>query len=267
MKSLMIPVAALLGATLAVGAQAQQTSPQTSPRSAPSSATSAISTPDYVQKQARGDMFEIEAGKLAQQKAQSTDIRSFGQMMVEDHTLSKSNMQAAMKAGNVKATAPKTLDSRLNQALEQLKNTPSNQFDQAYYQSQVQGHREMLALNQGYSQSGDNAALKEFSQQAIPVIENHLGMLQQMAANEAPPGAGAGSNARTTSGGVVGTSGAPAAAGTRGSSGQMDVLDPGTGASSGGGAGQQVIQQQPIGPGGPRQFNQPGRDDGGLRDD
>jgi putative membrane protein len=264
MKALTLPVAALLGATFAVGAQAQQTSPQTSPRPMPSPAASAISTPDYVQNQARGDMFEIEAGKLALQKSQSPDLQRFAQMMVDDHTQSSNTLQQALKTGNVSTAAPKTLDSRHSQALDQLKNMPAGQFDQAYYQSQVQGHREVLALNQSYSQTGDNAALRQFSAQTIPVVQKHLSALQQMASADE---SGAGTNARTTSGGVVGSSGTPAVTGTSGSSGQMDVLDPGNGASSGAGIGQQVIQHEPIGPGGPRQFNQPGRDDGGLRDD
>jgi putative membrane protein len=269
MKALLVSVsaAALMGAAFATGAHAQQAQPRT----APGATASAISSVDYVQSQAWGDLFEIESAKLAQQKAQNADVKRFAQMMIDDHTQSSAKLQQALKAGNLSATPPKTLDSRHSQALDQLNKTPAGQFDQAYLQSQVQGHREMLALNQTYSQTGDNSALKQFSAQAIPVVQKHLSELQQMASASRPGaagGAGNSTNARTQSGGAVTTGGAPAVSGSSGSSGSMDVLDPGTGASSApGAAGEQVIQHEPLGPGGPRQFNQPARDDGGLRDD
>jgi putative membrane protein len=243
MKFLSVSAAALLGATLTVAAQAQQAQPRTAPSpSAPSPSASAIATPEYIQSQARGDMFEIEAGKIAQQRAQSADIKDFGRMMIDDHTQLSSKLQQAVQAGNVQTPVPKTLDVRHNQALDKLRNTSSSEFDQTYFQSQIAGHREMLALNQTYSQTGDNAALKQFSTQAIPVIQKHLSTLQQLASGESP-----------------------SRSGTFGSSGSQD---PGTGASSGAGMGEEQIQREPvIGPGGPRQFNLPARDDGGLRDD
>ncbi|MGE5537084.1 MAG: DUF4142 domain-containing protein [Gemmatimonas sp.] len=276
MRILSVSAAALLGASLAYGAQAQQAGhdvqlAQQQQRTQPPAAMPGqkISTSDYVQNQARGDMFEIQAGQVALQKAQNADVKRFAQQMIDDHTQSTQKLQAALKSGNVKVTPPTSLDSRHSEALTQLKNAPAGSFDQAYLQSQVQGHREMLALNQAYSQTGDNSSLKQFSAQVTPVIQQHLSELQQMASGASVPGAaGAATNARTQSGNAVTTGGSPPVAGTRGSSGGMDVLDPGTGASSApGAAGEQVIQREPIGPGGPRQFNQPGRDDGGMRDD
>jgi putative membrane protein len=267
MKFLSVSAAALLGATLAVGAQAQQAQPRT----APSPTAGPVSTPEYVESQARGDLFEIDAGKIAQQKAQNADVKQFAQEMIADHTLSQTNMQKALKDGKVSTPVPKNLDVRHNQALNELNNTPPGQFDQQYLQSQVTAHREVLALNQTYSQSGGNAALKQYAQETIPVVQNHLSELEQMAQAGKPAGAGtvssgSGGSLNTQSGVGVGAGAASAGSGY-GSSGKMDVLDPGTGASSGAGIGQQVIQQEPIGPGGPRQFNQPSRDDGGLRDD
>jgi putative membrane protein len=259
MKIIAVSATALLGASLAGGALAeqehsvapQQFAQQSQPRqAAPSPSATRITTPEYVQTQARGDLFEIEAGKLAVQKAQSPDLKRFGQMMIDDHTQASQKLEQAIKAGNVSTTPPKTLDTRHQQAVDQLKNMPAGQFDQAYYQSQVQGHREMLALNQAYSQNGDNPALKQFSAQVSPVIQKHLSALQQMAS--AGGRGGAAGAAGTGSGTATGSSGSQ---------------DPGTGASSGAGMGQEQIQRELIGPGGPRQFNQPGRDDGGLRDD
>src|SRR5262245_42103812 len=41
---------------------------------------------DFYQKAAEGGIAEVEAGKLAQLKGTSEEVRDFGAMMVEDHT-------------------------------------------------------------------------------------------------------------------------------------------------------------------------------------
>ena len=49
-------------------------------------ACGAPSTPGFVQNAATSDMYEIEAGKIAIQKAQSDTVKTFGQMMVDAHS-------------------------------------------------------------------------------------------------------------------------------------------------------------------------------------
>ena len=45
----------------------------------------APSTPDFIQKAAMSDMYEVEAGKLAADKGQSDAVKQFGQQMVDAH--------------------------------------------------------------------------------------------------------------------------------------------------------------------------------------
>ena len=46
----------------------------------------APSTPDFIQKAAMSDMYEVQAGKLAAEKGQSDAVKQFGQQMVDAHT-------------------------------------------------------------------------------------------------------------------------------------------------------------------------------------
>ena len=45
----------------------------------------APSTPDFVQKAAMSEMYEVQAGKLAAEKGQSDVVKQFGQCSYENH--------------------------------------------------------------------------------------------------------------------------------------------------------------------------------------
>ena len=49
-------------------------------------AAQAPTTEDFVKTVAISDMFEIQSGQLAAEKAQNGDVKSFGQEMVDDHS-------------------------------------------------------------------------------------------------------------------------------------------------------------------------------------
>jgi putative membrane protein len=46
----------------------------------------AMTTESYVANAAIADMYEVEAGKIAQQRAKRADVKAFAAMMVKDHT-------------------------------------------------------------------------------------------------------------------------------------------------------------------------------------
>ena len=46
-----------------------------------------LSAQDFTKKVAISDMFEIQSGQLAADKAQNEDVKSFGQEMVDAHTM------------------------------------------------------------------------------------------------------------------------------------------------------------------------------------
>jgi putative membrane protein len=160
-----------------------------------------VSTADYVTRAAMSDMYEIEAGKLATDKAESPDVRRFGQMMVNDHTKSSQDMKRAVEGASAAAPAPTRLDAEHQGMIDRLKSAEGAAFDREYMSQQMTAHRKALALHEGYANSGDDAALKAFAQKVLPVIRTHHDRINQM------QGAGAGSASGNTMGGTTGTAG------------------------------------------------------------
>lgn len=126
----------------------------------------------FVENAARGDMYEIQAGQLAEQKAKSADVKAFGKMMVTDHTALQNEMKPLVtKAG---LTPPAELDERRKGFLDNLKAASAADFDKTYVDQQVAAHDEALTLMKGYAENGDNADLKAAAAKTAPKVQAHL---------------------------------------------------------------------------------------------
>ena len=137
-------------------------------------ACGAPSTPDFVQKAAMSDMFEIEAGKIASQKAQSDTVKNFGQMMVDAHSKTTEELKGLVQSENIQVDLPTKLDSKHQKLIDDLNGTSNVAFDKTYAQQQIAEHQDAEGLFETYAKRGDNAALKQFAQKTLPVIQQRL---------------------------------------------------------------------------------------------
>jgi len=134
----------------------------------------------FVQNASQGDMYEIQAAKIAQEKAQNPDLKAFAKMMVTDHTALENQMKPLInKAGK---TPPADLDQRRKGFLDNLKAAGPSDFDKVYIDQQVAAHKETLDLMKGYADNGDDAALKAAAAKAAPKVQAHLDRAQELQA-------------------------------------------------------------------------------------
>lgn len=135
-----------------------------------------VSTDAFVANAAISDMYEIQAGQIAQQKGQSAEVKAFGKTMVTDHTaLSNAMKPPIIKAGK---TAPAGLDERRKGLIDNLNAAAPADFDKVYLSQQEAAHNEALTLMQGYADHGDDAGLKAGAAKALPKIKAHLSHVQ-----------------------------------------------------------------------------------------
>lgn len=129
-------------------------------------------TDSFVQNAVEGNMYEIEAAKIAQQKSSSAEVKGFAKMMVTDHTALQNQLKPLItKAGK---TAPAELDQRRKGFLDNLRAADAKDFDKAYLDQQVAAHEETLTLMKGYADNGDNAELKAAAAKTAPKVQAHL---------------------------------------------------------------------------------------------
>jgi putative membrane protein len=130
-------------------------------------------TQKFVEKVAISDMFEIQSGQIAQQKATNDAYKQFGQMVRDDHT--KTSDQLKSLAQNMPGLQlPTALDAAHKQKLDKLQTLSGAQFEDQFKKDQVAGHEDAVKLFQKYSNKGDKADLKKFAQDTLPKLKEHL---------------------------------------------------------------------------------------------
>src|SRR5215208_5864126 len=157
-------------------AQAQPTAPAQPSAQAQTAQPGAPLAAEFVTKAASSSLFEIQSSQSALQKSQNNQVRDFAQKMIDDHTKASDQLKAAAQGQNV----PTTPDPEHAQMLQQLNGANGGDFDRRYVQLQLTGHQEAVTLFDRYAQNGDNPQLKQFAQQTLPDLREHLQMAQQL---------------------------------------------------------------------------------------
>ncbi|MBP0589760.1 DUF4142 domain-containing protein [Paraburkholderia sp. LEh10] len=121
---------------------------------------------------------DIDAGKLAESKTHSKDVKAFAQQMVTDHTgVNKAAADLVHKLG-VTPEANPTSDSLKQGGAENIANLKPLQgakFDRAYIDHEVTYHQTVIdALDKTLIPSAQNAELKALLVKVRPAFVAHL---------------------------------------------------------------------------------------------
>ena len=127
---------------------------------------------------ANGGMAEVALGKLAQTKATNAQVKSFADMMVTDHTKANDELAAIAKAKNI--TLPAAPDADHQKKLEDLSKLSGKDFDKAYVDAMVDGHKKTLDLMQNAAKNCADADLKAFAAKTAPIVQTHLDAINKI---------------------------------------------------------------------------------------
>lgn len=129
-------------------------------------------------KAAQGGLAEVQVGQLAQEKAQSPEVKQFGQTLVDDHTQANQELQQiAQQEGITLPAQPSSKEAAEGQKLQSLS---GDAFDKTFVKDEVDDHKKDIAEFRREAQSGKDPALKAFAQKTIPVLQKHLQMAESL---------------------------------------------------------------------------------------
>jgi putative membrane protein len=137
------------------------------------------STEDFVRMIATGSLFNIEAGKLAQQKADEKS-KAFAAKVITDYQRLSSDLAALVGSGRLKIELPSTLDSAHERQISKLQELTGESFDAQYDKDQLAAHKEVVSLLERYAKGGDHPDLKLFAAKALPRLEEVLRMARDL---------------------------------------------------------------------------------------
>lgn len=135
-------------------------------------------TPDteFMTEAAQGGMAEVELGRLAASKAQSPEVKNFGQKMVNDH--SKANEELKALAARKNMSLPTALDEKHQALLDKLKGLSGAEFDKAYVEAMVDDHEEDVEAFKDEAENGEDADVKAWAAKTLPTLQSHLEMIK-----------------------------------------------------------------------------------------
>jgi putative membrane protein len=135
---------------------------------------------------------DIDAGKLAQSKAHSAEVRAFGGRMVTDHTAVNKSAKELVQRLHVTPEPNPTSESLQkggDQNLAALRKLSGAAFDKAYIDHEVTYHEAVIsALDKTLIPSAQNAELKALLVKVRPAFQAHLEHAQQIQSKLAPSG-------------------------------------------------------------------------------
>ncbi len=176
-------VLSCLAAALSVsgaGVVYAQTSASPPPMSPSAMMDMAKSPGGYITAAGQSDKFEVTEGQRAATMGSTAKVRAFGHKMVTDHTKSTMKVMAAAKMSGLPKMPPPVLRPDQQDMVAQLKATSGPAFDTLYIQQQMQSHQQALMVQQNYAQHGTDKDLKMVAMKIVPVVKDHIAMLQSM---------------------------------------------------------------------------------------
>jgi putative membrane protein len=142
---------------------------------------------NFIEKAGAGSLAEADLGKLAEQKGATAAIREFGRWMYTDHGLVANNWLKAILAEQQQNFQP-TLTAQDKELRRKLESLAGSRFDQEYIQAQVADHEKTIPVFQQEASDGHNPMIKNFAENLIPVLQQHLEEAKALAGGPAVAG-------------------------------------------------------------------------------
>ena len=129
---------------------------------------------------AYSNISEVAAGKLALEKSQSDDVKSFAQKMIDDHTKAQQELQTLADSKGVKLpTEPDAKHKAMAKMLSALK---GDAFDKRYLkQGGLNDHENTHKLLQRVQSKAKDADLQAYAAKTITAVDQHLTLAQEIA--------------------------------------------------------------------------------------
>ncbi len=127
---------------------------------------------------ANGGMAEVALAKLALTKTSNAKVKDFATMMVTDHSKANDELMAIAKTKNI--TLPAAIDADHQKKMDDLAKLNGADFDKAYVDAMVDGHKKTLDLMKDEAKDGKDADLKAFATKVAPTVQMHLDAINKI---------------------------------------------------------------------------------------
>lgn len=125
---------------------------------------------EFLAKAATGGLYEVEAGKLAQAKGVSEEVKAFGSMLMKDHGMANDELkQLAINKG---VPLPDQISTTKQSRLSKI--SKATNFDLEFVKEiGMKDHKTDIALFEKAAKGSDDSDVKAFARKSLPALKNH----------------------------------------------------------------------------------------------
>jgi len=128
---------------------------------------------------ASGGMMEVEMGQMAQEKAQSQEVKDFAKKMVTDHGVANDELGGIAQQKNMKM--PGKTERKVKLMMKKMTKLSGADFDKKYMTEMVKDHVKDAAAFKDAAQTVKDPDLKGFAGKTLSTIEQHLKEAKELA--------------------------------------------------------------------------------------
>jgi putative membrane protein len=134
----------------------------------------------FLKNAAEGGLYEIQAGKIALDKATDPQVKAFAQKLIDDHTKANDELsQLATSKGLKLPTSPSLTEQA---KLKTLEHWSQSGFDEHFAKGVgVSEHEDDVKTFQKESTEAKDADVKAFAAKTLPTLQEHLATARQLA--------------------------------------------------------------------------------------
>ncbi len=127
----------------------------------------------FMEAVGRANAFEVKASALAQQRAQSNEVKALASTVVERHRTMNDKLQEL--ASSVGVSLPVQPDLDQQRLLNELGGKSAAAFDRLYIdRAVVAGHEELVRQFKATVQDAGDKDLRNFAANALPTLQSQL---------------------------------------------------------------------------------------------
>jgi len=132
----------------------------------------------FIMEAIEGNLSEVQVGKLAQDKSMDDGVRSFGDMLVKDH--SAANEKATEVANAIGVTPPTEPNSKQKAIYDKLSKLSGSAFDREFAKMMVDDHKKDIKDFEKEAKS-QNQQVAAFAKDTLPTLHKHLDTAESLA--------------------------------------------------------------------------------------
>jgi len=168
-NSLTLLSTAALALAVSLGAQAQ------------SPAKLSHQDKSFLKDAAEGGNAEVSGSQVALAQSSSADVKTFAQMMVDDHGKAGAELKGLAGQKGVKVSDTPSIAKKTE--IKLLSERKGSSFDQHYADSiGVKAHEDTIKLFQKEVDKGSDADVKAWASKTLPTLQHHLEAAQALKA-------------------------------------------------------------------------------------